>query len=88
MKLSFTTHHTGLYCAQTKAEKENIGVDNNEIERYIDILLRMSIFLVHYYRFYWKLDDLCKPMCQIFSRNCFEIIKHFIYFNDNTKDKK
>ena len=44
--------HTNLYSAQTKTETGSTGVNKNEIERYIGLLHRMSIFPAHYYRFY------------------------------------
>ena len=80
--------HSNLYSTQTNIEKGSIGVDKNEIERYIGVLLRMSIFSADYCRFYWELDNRYKPVCLIFSRKCFEIIKRFIHFNDHTKDKR
>ena len=33
-------HHTDLYRAQINIEKENIGSDKNEIERYIGVLFQ------------------------------------------------
>ena len=33
-------HHTDLYSAQINIEKENIGGDKNEIERYVGALLQ------------------------------------------------
>ena len=80
--------HSNLYSAQTNIEKGSIGVDKNEIERYIGVLLRMSIFSADYCRLYWELDNRYKPVCLIFSRKCFEITKRFIHFNDHTKDKR
>ena len=55
--ISRITHHTDLYSAQTNIEKETIGVDKNEIERYFRLLLQMSIFPAHYYRFFWDLGN-------------------------------
>ena len=80
--------HSNLYSTQTNIEKGSIGVDKNEIERYIGVLLRMSIFSADYCRLYWELDNPYKPVCLIFSRKCFEITKRFINFNDHTKDKR
>ena len=85
--ISHTVHHTGLYSAQTNIEKGSIGVHKNEKERYIGVLFRMSTFPARSYKFYWKLDNSYEPICQIFSKNHFEIIKRFIHFNDNIKVK-
>ena len=37
---------------------------------------------------YWKTDTRYDQICAVMSRNRFELIKRYIHFNDNNKDKR
>ena len=37
---------------------------------------------------YWKTDTRYDQICAVMSRDRFELIKRYIHFNDNNKDKR
>ena len=75
--MQHTTQHEGA-----------IGTDKAELERYLGILLTMSLISAPYFRFYWELGTRYELIASAMSRDRFESLKKFLHFNDNTKDKK
>lgn len=79
---------TNLYSVQCNISKGAIGVNINELERYLGILLTMSVVSAPYYRFYWEIKTRYEPIASTMSRDRFDCIKQYLHFNDNTTDKK
>ena len=67
-------HHTNLYSAQQNITKGSIAIDEDEIERYIVILLKMSVIQAPYYRMYWETDTRYDKIYAITSWDRFEFI--------------
>ena len=81
-------HHTNLYSAHQNITKVSSATDKDEIERYIGLLLKMSIIQASYYRMCWETDTRYDQICTIMSRGRVELIKRYIHFDDNSKDKR
>ena len=81
-------HHANLHIAQQNITKGSIATDKDQIEWYIGILLKMFIIQAPYYRMYWETDTWYDQIFTIMSRDGFELMKWYIHFNDNDKDKR
>ena len=86
--LDHTVLQTNIYSTQCNINKGAIGIDKAEFERFLGILLTTSVISAPYYRFYWELETHSELTTSAMSRDRFENLKRFLYFKDNTKDKK
>ena len=86
--INLICEETNLYSAQCNVNKGAIGTCKDEIEKYLGILIMMSLIKAPYYRFYRKTYTRYEPITSQMSRDSFETIKRFLHFNDNLKDKK
>ena len=86
--LDHTVLQTNIYSTQCNISKGVIGINKAELERYLGILLTMSVISAPYYRFYWELETRYELIASAMSRDRFESLKRFLHFNHNTKGKK
>ena len=55
--LDHTVLQTNIYSTRWNINKGAIGIDKAELERYLGILLTMSVISAPYYWFYWELEN-------------------------------
>ena len=67
--LDHTVLQTNIYSTQCNINKGAIGIDKGELERYLDILLTMSVIPAPYYRFYWELETRYELITSAMSRD-------------------
>ena len=77
------TEQSNIYAMQ-KDGKE-CAIQNDEIEKFFAILLYMGLFPAPSYRMYWENSSRFNPIAETMARNRFEIILHYLHFNDNSK---
>lgn len=74
---------TNLYSVQTTGT--SIGLDHNEMEMYIGMLVMMSIIKFPQMRRYWSKATQIPTVAEVMPVNRFDKIKQFFHCNDNSK---
>lgn len=83
--LSIITEQTELYSTQVDPSKPFI-LSKTELQRFLGILIMMSIDHVPNSRSYWSDNLVNMPIKNCMSVNHFERIKRFLHFNNNHLD--
>ncbi|XP_047124308.2 piggyBac transposable element-derived protein 3 [Hydra vulgaris] len=74
---------TNLYSANLTGT--SIAVTNNDIEKYVDILVLMSIIKLPHQRLYWSNETRIPNIADVMTSKQFEKIKRYLHFSDNSK---
>ncbi|CAK6972417.1 piggyBac transposable element-derived protein 2-like isoform X2 [Scomber scombrus] len=74
-------HHTNLYCAQEFGDP--IKTSPEEIDRFLMILLFMSVFNFPSLEDYWHHESRFNVIADVMPRKRFQQLRRFIHFNDN-----
>lgn len=69
------------YAIQKNASTPNISY--SEIQRYIRILIYMSVVKMPATRLYWSNNFRCKKIADVMSRNRFSTISRYFHVEDN-----
>ena len=59
--------------------------DQNEIEKYIGLLMKMGFVHMPRYAMYWSCETRYPPVADFINRNRFTNLNKHIHFNDNSK---
>ena len=73
-----------MYAAQVNLASP-LQLSCDEFNKFLAVVLLMSIFALPHSRLYWLLDLVVCQVKNILSRKQFEQIKQFVHFNDNIK---
>lgn len=82
--IDLLVEQTNLYSVQTTGT--SIGLDHNEMEMYMGMLVMMSIIKLPQMRMYWGKATQIPTVAEVMPVNRFEKIKQFFHCNDNSKN--
>ena len=81
--IDLLVEQTNLY----SVDNRNLtGLDHNEMEMYIGMLVMMSIIKLPQMRMYWGKATQIPTVAEVMPVSRFEKIKHFFHCNDNNKN--
>jgi hypothetical protein len=78
--ITHIVQQTNLYASQVGS---SFVTDDNEIEQYLGILIRMGIVHMPRYELYWSNELRYPPIADVMPRDRFKDLNRFIHFNDN-----
>ena len=80
--VSHVVEQTNIYSVQLGS---TFRTDQNEIEKYIGVLMKMGLVHMPRYAMYWSSETRYPPVADVISRNRFTDLNKHIHFNDNSK---
>ena len=80
--VSYIVEQTNIYSVQLRSK---FHTDQNEIEKYIGILMKMGLVHTLKYAMYWSSETRYPPVADVISCNRFTDLNTHIHFNNNSK---
>ena len=78
--ITHIVQQTNMYAAQVGS---SFVTDENEIEQYLGMLMRMGIVHLPRYELYWSIELRYPPIADVMPRDRFKELNRFVHFNDN-----
>ena len=78
--IAHIVQQTNLYAAQVGS---SFVTNEEEIEQYIGILVKMGIVHMPRYELYWSVELRYPPIADVMTRDRFKDLNRFVHFNDN-----
>ena len=83
--MEYIALQSNIYAMNKDGKTLNTSAD--EIEQFIGILLLIGVYPCTSYRLYWDNYSRFGLIADVMSRNRFELLLHYIHFNDNSQMK-